>query len=139
MKEIYAQCTGVTRTKSSLALVLASLFPPKGTPLEWNENLNWQPIPFNYEELDQDSLLLVRKDCPRYHEEFERVMSQDAKKEIDKYADLFRELTNITGLTVNNPDEVQSLYSTLKAEVSTFLIFCMIYQFFPATFRKNSA
>lgn len=53
---IHAQSTGVTRTQMSLALVLAGLWEPQGTPLNWNPALNWQPIPYSYEELDKDTV-----------------------------------------------------------------------------------
>lgn len=105
----------------SLELALAGLFPPKGTPLEWSKELNWVPIPYNYQELDQDTLLLVRTTCPRYHEELERVLAEDAAAEIKKNEQLFKDLTRITGMDIKTPDDVQSLYSTLKAEVSNFL------------------
>lgn len=100
----------------SLQLLLAGLFPPRGTALEWNKGLNWLPIPYNYEDLDKDTLLLVRTSCPRYHEESQRVFAEDLKDELDSYSSLFKELTNITGLEIKTPDDVQSLYSTLKAE-----------------------
>lgn len=100
----------------SLQLVLASLFPPKNTPLEWNRDLNWQPIPFKYEELDNDSLLLVRNDCPRYYEEYERILKEDVVEEIRYHQKMMNEVSNITGLKIQTPDDVQSLYSTLKAE-----------------------
>jgi len=100
----------------SLQLLLAGFFPPAGTPLEWNKNLNWLPIPYNYEELDKDTLLLVRTACPRYHEELERVFSEDVANEIKVDKQLYEELTKITGLTIKTPDDIQSLYSTLKAE-----------------------
>lgn len=116
-KNLHAQSTGVSRTKVSLQLVLAALFPPKNTPLEWNTNLNWQPVPFNYEELDNDSLLLVRKSCPRYHEELERVLNEDVGNEIRSFNGLMKKISNITGMKISTPDDVQSLYSTLKAEV----------------------
>lgn len=101
----------------SLQLLLAGMFPPKGTPLEWNKELNWLPIVYSYEDLDKDSLLLVRKTCPRYHEELERVLTVDAKKELEDNKVLLEELTNLTGMAIKSPDDVQSLYSTLKAEV----------------------
>lgn len=102
----------------SLQLVLAGLYPPKNSPLEWNKSLNWQPIPYSYEELDQDHLLLVRRPCARYHEELKRVFAEDLKKEMDANPWLFRELSNLTGWKVETPDDVQSLYSTLRAEAS---------------------
>lgn len=119
-QEVYAQSTGVTRTKMSLQLLLAGFFPPQGTALEWNKGLNWLPIPYNYEELDKDTLLLVRTTCPRYHEELERVFAEDLADEIKADTELYEELTKITGLSIKTPDDVQSLYSTLKAEVCFF-------------------
>lgn len=101
----------------SIQLLLAGLFPPKGTSLDWNRQLNWLPLVYSYEELDQDSLLLVRKTCPRYHEELERVLAVDAKKDLEKNKALLDELTNATGMAIKTPDDVQSLFSTLKAEV----------------------
>lgn len=101
----------------SVQLVLAGFYPPKGTALEWNKKLNWLPIPYNYEELDKDTLLLVRTTCPRYHEELDRVFSEDLAGVMEENKPLFDELTEITGMPVKTPDDVQSLYSTLKAEV----------------------
>lgn len=129
IQEVYAQSTGVTRTKMSLQLVLAGLFPPAGTPLEWNKNLNWLPIPYNYEELDKDSLLLVRTSCPRYHEELVSVFNETKiKDEMEANSKLFLELSKLTGLKIETPDDIQSLFSTLKAEVSVkiclFIFYC---------------
>jgi prostatic aicd phosphatase len=101
----------------TLQLVLAGLYPPKGTALEWNKELNWMPIPYDYEPLNQDTLLLVRTSCPRYHEELERILNEgDVKKVLEENAALFENLTRITGLETKTPDDVQCLYSTLKAE-----------------------
>lgn len=101
----------------SVALVLAALFPPVGTPLEWNKGLDWQPVPYTFESLDQDKLLLVRIPCPRYHEALEEVFNFPHVKEyLESNKQLMQELTEITGLDIKTPDDVQSLYSTLKAE-----------------------
>jgi len=40
----------------SLQTTLASMFEPRGTPMEWNKHLNWQPIPIVSEPLDEDSV-----------------------------------------------------------------------------------
>lgn len=53
---VWAQTTGVTRTKMTMQVVLAGLFPPHGTAMEWNSNLNWQPIPIFSEPLDEDTV-----------------------------------------------------------------------------------
>lgn len=115
--KVHAQSTGVTRTQMSIELVLASLYPPEGTVQEWNHDLNWQPIPLISEPLDQDTLLLVRTSCPRYHEAATAVLeSAEVRKILTDNQQLFDNLTQITGLSIKTPDDVQSLYSTLRAE-----------------------
>lgn len=114
---VHSQSTGVARTRMSLQLVLAGLFPPKNTANEWNKRLNWQPVPIESEPLDKDTLLLVRTECPRYHEALEEALTSDPiKSEIDVYRPMMEELTKITGLNITTPDDIQSLYSTLRTE-----------------------
>lgn len=55
----YGASTGVSRTKMSLQLILAGLWPPQGTDLEWNKNLNWQPITFDYQPLTEDNVTIT--------------------------------------------------------------------------------
>lgn len=49
------------RTKMSLQLVLAGLFPPSNLQ-RWNQDLNWQPIPAKYLRRYEDNLFLP-EDC----------------------------------------------------------------------------
>jgi prostatic aicd phosphatase len=118
LSDVHAQSTGVSRAKMSLQLVLAGLYPPKGTALEWNHRVNWQPFDIKYQNLNEDSLLLLRKSCPRYHEELDRVLTVDVKDEIELDRKMMEYLSLQTGLSVKTPDDVQSIYSTLKAEVN---------------------
>ncbi|XP_053672207.1 venom acid phosphatase Acph-1 [Anopheles nili] len=116
-KNVHVQTTGVSRTQMSMQLVLAGLFPPENTPLQWNQKLNWQPIPYFSEPLSQDTLLLVRVSCPRYTEATHEVFATPKIAELmAANQELFQNLTRITGLKIANPDDVQSLFSTLKAE-----------------------
>lgn len=100
----------------SILLVLAGLFPPKRTPLDWNKNLNWQPVPYSYTAQVDDALVLMLTSCPRYHEELGRVFEEDLEGTLDEYAEMFQELSNITGWNVTSAADVASLYSTLKCE-----------------------
>lgn len=45
--------------------------------------------------------------------------STEVLEELNTYSDLYSYLSNHTGLTIRDPDDVQSIYSTLKAEVGT--------------------
>lgn len=48
-----ARSTDVNRTKASLELLLAGLWPPVAE-LIWNYDLPWQPIPYNYWRANED-------------------------------------------------------------------------------------
>lgn len=61
--------------------------------------------------------MLVRTPCPRYHEALEEVFATpELKSVLSANADLFAELSAHTGMRVATPEDVQSLYSTLRAE-----------------------
>ncbi|XP_030388050.1 venom acid phosphatase Acph-1 isoform X1 [Scaptodrosophila lebanonensis] len=114
---VHAQATGVPRTHMTLQTVLASFFPPKGTPMEWNSKYNWQPIPIFSQALDEDTLLLVRTPCPRYFEALHEVYElPEVKAEAEPYLEMYKELEAHTGLSFKEPEDVQSLYLTLLAE-----------------------
>lgn len=62
-------------------------------------------------------LLLVRIPCPRYHEALEELFeTPEIRYEMNSYKTMFDDLTKITGMDIKTPDDVQSLYSTLRAE-----------------------
>jgi len=50
----------------SLQMVLAGLFPPENTPMEWNLMLNWQPIPIMMEPEETDVVSIIK--CINYNE-----------------------------------------------------------------------
>lgn len=61
--------------------------------------------------------MLVRTPCTRYHEALEEVFQlPEVKRVLEENQQLFDELTEHTGFAVKTPDDVQSLYSTLRAE-----------------------
>ncbi|KAL1502127.1 hypothetical protein ABEB36_007319 [Hypothenemus hampei] len=114
--EFYSQSTGVDRTKASVQLVNVGIWPPK-TKQIWGP-LNWQPIPVHSELLSQDMLLLVRKPCAAYHKERDKVVaSETVQKKFQENQALFNYLTQHTGRLVENFDDVQDIFSTLKAEM----------------------
>uniref|UniRef100_A0A2S2N7B8 Prostatic acid phosphatase n=1 Tax=Schizaphis graminum TaxID=13262 RepID=A0A2S2N7B8_SCHGA len=118
-KKLTFRSTDVDRTKMSAQLVASSMYKPVGVQ-KWNKYLDWQPVPIHSEPLNDDRLLLVRIDCPKYHEEKHKIMnSAEVLEELNTYSDLYSYLSNHTGLTIKDPDDVQSIYSTLKAEVGT--------------------
>lgn len=62
-EEVYAYSTDIHRTKMSLQLVLAGLYPPTDLTI-WNPNLMWSPIPYNNVPAEFD-ILMKYHDFPR--------------------------------------------------------------------------
>lgn len=63
VQDVYAQSTNVDRTKMSLQLVLAGLYPPTKGQI-WNPNLLWMPIPTHYVP-DEVAITLNFQYCPK--------------------------------------------------------------------------
>ncbi|KAL5278624.1 hypothetical protein ACFFRR_003323 [Megaselia abdita] len=114
---VHAQATGVSRTHVSMQTVLAGLYRPRGSALDWNRSLNWLPIPVYSQTLEEDSLLLVRTPCPRYYEARDDVYNLP---EIDaahkKYEEMMKELSDHTGKHIANAEDVADVFTTLLAE-----------------------
>uniref|UniRef100_U5ES63 Putative lysosomal & prostatic acid phosphatase n=1 Tax=Corethrella appendiculata TaxID=1370023 RepID=U5ES63_9DIPT len=109
-QDIYAQCTDVSRTKKSTSLNLEGMFPLSET--------NNQQIPYTFQPLAEDTLLLVRTGCARYDEALQEVNNLPAiKKMMDDNKPLLKDLSFITNMSIVTPDDVQSLFSTLRSEV----------------------
>ncbi|CAH1957980.1 unnamed protein product [Acanthoscelides obtectus] len=115
-KIVDARSTDTNRTKMSLELVLAGLFPPRTTQI-WNPmNLTWQPIPYNYLPSSQDKELQGHL-CPKYLEEYNRIISSDKfKAEFNKYSDTVVYLNKNTGLNLTSFHDVYNLYFVLTTE-----------------------
>ncbi|XP_012345676.1 venom acid phosphatase Acph-1 [Apis florea] len=105
------------RTKISLQLVLAALYPPNKLQ-QWNEDLNWQPIATKYLRRYEDNIFLP-EDCLLFTIEFERVLeSPRGKYEFSKYDKLKKKLEEWTGKNITTPWDYYYIYHTLMAEQS---------------------
>ncbi len=62
-------------------------------------------------------LLLVRTPCPRYYEALEEVFESPELQQVQRdNQQLYKELTHFSGMDIKRPEDVESLYSTLRAE-----------------------
>ncbi|KAK5649216.1 hypothetical protein RI129_000245 [Pyrocoelia pectoralis] len=80
---ISALTTPTVRSQMTLALVLAGLFPPKGTALEWNKDLNWQPVV--YKELSPNDKLLLspfNNNCSTYHDLYKEYLRSNEGRDL---------------------------------------------------------
>ncbi|XP_030388049.1 venom acid phosphatase Acph-1 [Scaptodrosophila lebanonensis] len=114
---LHAQSTTSPRTMMSLQMVLAGLFPPRNTPMEWNLMLDWQPIPVFAEPEETDIRLRMKVPCPRYDEAVLEVLNLPEVKMLHKQnADLLEKLTELTGLNVTYTHDVTNVFISLLAQ-----------------------
>ncbi|KAL0113399.1 hypothetical protein PUN28_012514 [Cardiocondyla obscurior] len=120
------------RTKMSLQLLLASLFPPVNIRQRWNPTLNWQPIPTSYVPRVDDNFFLS-DECPQFLNEYNRVLNLSVtKKTLSRFQDMMNNLTQLTGKKIEKPLDIYYLYHTFVAESSmNFTLPEWAYDYFP--------
>lgn len=112
-----AVSSDVPRTKMSLQLVLASLFPPRDAQ-KWNNRLNWQPIPTYYLPSDKDTIFYGSK-CNENRDMFNKFKKTDNFiSTMSNYTSLIGYVANKTGLNIPSFYPLLKLYFNLVSEVS---------------------
>ncbi|XP_076278118.1 venom acid phosphatase Acph-1 isoform X2 [Lasioglossum baleicum] len=115
--DVYAQSTDIDRTKMSLQLVLAALYPPNANQT-WNSRLSWMPIPIQYipERVDH----LMKPDfSPVYLKALQNARrSKEILEKVSKYEDFFKFLREKTGANVTNTKQAYEIYNLLTAQKS---------------------
>ncbi|XP_060531198.1 venom acid phosphatase Acph-1-like [Cylas formicarius] len=112
---VEAISTDYNRTKASLQLALAGLFPPKAEQV-WNNDLPWQPVPYNFLPRAQDNVLLGVL-CPNYLRQYERVVnSAEMKKKLKKHKQTLNYISKHSGLNVTRFQDIYNLYFGLSTE-----------------------
>ncbi|KAK4878734.1 hypothetical protein RN001_011240 [Aquatica leii] len=111
----YVQCTEAERTQVTAQCINAGLWPPHRS--QQVANLYWQPIPTHAEPLNSDSLLLVRRPCPQYHIELEKVLkSPEVQQKLQRERELFDQVARYTGSKIESFEDAQDVYTTLMSE-----------------------
>ncbi|XP_023288233.1 venom acid phosphatase Acph-1 isoform X2 [Orussus abietinus] len=114
--EVYAYSTDLDRTKVSLQLVLAGLYPP--TPSQkWNPNLPWLPIPTIYfpEKVD---ILMRPHFCKGYIDAFEKAKKiPEVVQRIQSFSEFFKFLSEKSGINIVEPAQVYEIYNLLTAQI----------------------
>ncbi|GJQ72930.1 hypothetical protein Trydic_g1572, partial [Trypoxylus dichotomus] len=115
-KHIDALTTDSDRTKASLQLVLASLFPPMGNNI-WHDNLNWQPVSYSYLRPKEDNILGTVVHYPKFKRAYERNFeTRKTRKLLKKYEKLIDYLRKHTGMPFNQTRDAWALLTNLQTE-----------------------
>ncbi|XP_071563080.1 uncharacterized protein [Temnothorax nylanderi] len=131
-KLVMGHSSDYDRTKTSLQLILAALFPPINVRQRWNPALNWQPIPTSY-VLRVDDNFFLPDECPQFLNEYNRVLDlPTTKKRMSQFTGMMNKLTRLTGKKIEKPLDMYYLYHTFVAESSMNLTLPeWAYDYFP--------
>ncbi|XP_036143242.1 prostatic acid phosphatase isoform X3 [Monomorium pharaonis] len=112
----YLQSTAYDRTKMSGMLEAAALWKPNSKQM-FELGLPWQPVTLHYQEFKKDTLMLPWYMCPRYAQLRSSVNDlPEIRKVHQDNKQLFRELSNFTGMPFMTVDHITSFYDMLIAE-----------------------
>lgn len=104
------------RTINSANLVLAGMFPPKGSQI-WNEELLWQPIAVHSIPNVVDYYISAELACARYlkaRQDYGR--SSEIQAFIDEHKELFEYVEKHTETPIRTIEQMKDIYETLDVE-----------------------
>ncbi|OXU31428.1 hypothetical protein TSAR_013713 [Trichomalopsis sarcophagae] len=114
---VYAYSSDTGRTKQSLQLVLAGLYPPSNETA-WRSEIKWTPIPTNYDK-EEFNFLSSIDSCTTYREMQGQVEEwPEVKKMFEKHSDFVKEIRNKTGEVYSPTSRLYRLYNNLRAALS---------------------
>ncbi|XP_031785785.1 venom acid phosphatase Acph-1 isoform X1 [Nasonia vitripennis] len=115
--DVAALSTDNERTRMSLQLVLAGLYPPKDQQV-WSDDVKWQPIPVDNLISDLASFTWAEK-CPTRAKIYKELLeSEDYKKDFGRFKEVMDKLSTLTGRNLQTAEEVYHLFHTLTAETA---------------------
>ncbi|XP_050526684.1 prostatic acid phosphatase-like isoform X2 [Daktulosphaira vitifoliae] len=119
LDDIYIHSTNIDRALMSAGANLAGLYPPQKDQI-WNGEIGhvWQPIPIHSLSPMEDKILTFGDNCPRYIEEFHKLMNSSEIQNYHKnHTELYNYVKEHSGLEMKNPIyDLQFLYDVLLVE-----------------------
>lgn len=115
-KQMYVRSTDEERCLLSAECTMFGLYPTSNDE-NWNDKLNFQPIPIHTMPLIDDYLLNSFAVCPRFDELFQQSIRRPNVTEIiEKYRPLIRFLEENSGEKLQTVKEVSWIYLNLLVE-----------------------
>lgn len=116
-RDIYAVSSDTDRTKMSLQLMLAGLYPPDEIQT-WNSDLRWLAIPTHYAPKKVDMLLKSEHSSIYKTALTEVKMMKEIRDKIAIYKDFYTFLSEKTGLVIEGPCLVFEMFHLLTSQKS---------------------
>ncbi|CAB0042740.1 unnamed protein product [Trichogramma brassicae] len=116
--DVYGYSTDLRRTKTSLLLVLAGLYPSTAKTA-WNDQLNWIPIPISYSKIETNFLSAFQ--CPDIVDmQKEMIRTPEFLARFDEFKEFNEYLATEIGANIAWKNYLQLLlYNNVRSTVST--------------------
>ncbi|CAL8126740.1 unnamed protein product [Orchesella dallaii] len=116
-EEIYVQSSSIDRTIMSALANLAGMWP--STDLELPEGVRQQFVPVHAISPELDNKIAFSKSCPRYKQILSELQTEPSEVQFNKdHADLYKYLSEHTGLDVNSYHNVSDIYDILFVQTA---------------------
>ncbi|RXG60516.1 Lysosomal acid phosphatase, partial [Armadillidium vulgare] len=115
-EEVDVISTDLDRTLMSAQCVLAAFYLPD-EKTKFRSDLSWMPTPIHTSPKGDDKLLNIDATCPRLSNELSKLQTIPAIKAFyEHHKDLFKRLSDSSGLNLTTAVEIQFLFDTIKIE-----------------------
>lgn len=112
---LYATSTKPPRTKVSLLMLLAGLFPPLSTGFEWDDHINWTPIPFTSdEEINHIPPFFYCREFQDLHNAY--LETEEVQQRLKHFEKWFPYLSYHTGIKMRSYFNIVQVYYHLKIQ-----------------------
>ncbi|KAJ8972003.1 hypothetical protein NQ314_000434, partial [Rhamnusium bicolor] len=114
--DIYVRSSDKDRTLMSAEANLAGLYPPKKSQI-WNQKLSWRPIPIHTVREEEDKVIAMKKECPKYEIWYDQLLNSKFFENINEQnKNLYKYLSENTGWNITTVREIETLYSLFSIE-----------------------
>ncbi|XP_053616242.1 prostatic acid phosphatase-like [Plodia interpunctella] len=114
--EIYLRSTDVSRTKMTMLVALAAIYPPV---VRWKEDLNWTPVPYTTVPVKTD-YNRPTSSCPELEHKMNNILSRKCS-EMKPFDDVLALLSEEIGVGFDlreKPLYISQIYNTFEAQES---------------------
>ncbi|XP_022919671.1 venom acid phosphatase Acph-1-like [Onthophagus taurus] len=114
-EHIDAWASDFDRTKMTLQLVLAALYPPEDHQV-WHQDVKWQPIPYISPPRDRDNIFLAFMCNKKALEEYDRHVKEVRQDIFKPYEDIIKFVEEKSNLKITNPRVMFAIACTLGTQ-----------------------
>ncbi|XP_032676162.1 uncharacterized protein LOC116846457 [Odontomachus brunneus] len=113
---VYARSSAIPRTKMTLQLILAALYPSVKSK-KLNAKLGWQPVDMIYTRVSEDGLIFPYH-CKEYEQAYVNILKSNEVKIKNNFGNLMEDLSEHVGRNITSLFDLYVLYNIFLIQLS---------------------